>query len=88
MKEFGTRLSGEERMRKLLTAAIISIAFIGGTAQAAGTVSYKDAKVVGNVSKLDELNDMGDIDNYESINTQAVRAGNRDPVSLIPLSLL
>jgi|LakMenEpi03Aug12_release.lakeMendotaPanAssembly.Ray.scaffolds.fasta_scaffold172745_2 hypothetical protein len=54
--------------------------YSGMSSDSMSTVSYKDAKVVGNVSKLDELNDMGDIDNYESINTQAVRAGNRDPV--------
>ena len=35
MSEFGIKLIGGERMRKLLTTAIISIALIGGTAQAA-----------------------------------------------------
>jgi hypothetical protein len=39
-------------MRKLLAAAIISIALIGGTAQAAGPVSYKDAKTALNSLKV------------------------------------
>ena len=39
-------------MKKLLTAAIISIAFIGGTAQAAGPVSYKDATTALNTLKV------------------------------------
>ena len=39
-------------MRKLLTTAIISIALIGGSAQAAGPVSYKDATTALNTLKV------------------------------------
>jgi hypothetical protein len=43
---------GEKIMKKLLTAAIISIALIGGTAQAAGPVSYKNATTALNTLKV------------------------------------
>lgn len=52
MKEFGIKLIGGERMRKVLTTAIISIALIGGIAQAAGPVSYKDATTALNTLKV------------------------------------
>ena len=52
MKEFGTKLIGGERMRKLLTIAIISIALIGGAAHAAGPASYKDATAALNTLKV------------------------------------
>ena len=39
-------------MKKLFTAAIISIALIGSTAQAAGPVSYKDATTALNSLKV------------------------------------
>jgi len=52
--------------------------YTGMPSDSISTISYKDAKVVGNVSKMNELNDVGDIDHFESINTPTVRAGNRD----------
>jgi hypothetical protein len=41
-----------KRMKKILITAIISIALIGGTAQAAGPVSYKDATTALNTLKV------------------------------------
>jgi hypothetical protein len=47
---------GEKVMRKVLTTAIISIALIGGSAQAAGPVSYKDAtKALNTLKVADEV---------------------------------
>jgi hypothetical protein len=43
---------GEKVMKKLLTTAIISIALIGGSASAAGPVSYKDATTALNTLKV------------------------------------
>ena len=54
MNEGGIKLIGGEKMRKVLTTAIISIALIGGTAQAAGPVSYKDAKTALNTLKVSD----------------------------------
>jgi len=44
------------------------------------TFSYKDMPSIGNVSKLKDKIDSGDIDMYDSTNTHEVRAGNRNQV--------
>ena len=54
--------------------------YAGMPSDSISTISYKDAKVVGNVSKLNEMHDIGDIDHFESLNTPTVRSGNRDPI--------
>jgi hypothetical protein len=52
MKEFGIKLIGGERMRKLLLTAIISISMVASAAQAASPASYKDATTALNTLKV------------------------------------
>ena len=52
MSVVGTELYGGERMRKLLITSIIGIALIGGSAHAAGPVSYKNATTALNTLKV------------------------------------
>jgi hypothetical protein len=54
MSVVGIRLNGGEKMRKLLTGAIISIALIGGSAQAATLITYKDATTALNTLKVED----------------------------------
>lgn len=52
MKEYGTIQNGEKLMRKIITIAIIGIALVGGSANAAGPISYKDATTAVNTLKV------------------------------------
>lgn len=52
--------------------------YAGIDADSITTFSYKDMPSVGNVSKLKDKIDSGDIDMYDSTNTSEVRAGNRN----------